>query len=364
MARRGENIYQRKDGLWEARYVKAIDINGKKKYGSVYGHSYREAKIKRQDALDNILMNQKPISFRNITINELVEEWLIINRSRLKLSTYQRYCGYLKNHIAPTIGNAKVLYFTPLAIRKYSSTLLEKGLSAQTINAILIFTHSVVKYGHNQYGLPLPEFKYFQTEHKEMRVLSQAEQHRLVEYLKKDMDIYKLGVLIALYTGVRVGELCALQWGDLEDNCLKIRRTMLRLQKEDAKGTELIIGPPKTKKSIRIIPILSSLKEYISLFDSDHLPGEYLISNQWNHQTEPRVMQYKFQKYLKDLDIQGASFHTLRHTFATRAVEAGMDIKSLSEILGHSNVQTTLNRYVHSSLSHKRANVEKLTTFF
>lgn len=364
MARRGENIYQRKDGLWEARYVKSIDINGKKKYASVYGHSYREAKVKRQDALDNILMNQKPISFRNITINELVEEWLLINRSRLKLSTYQRYCGYCKNHITPSIGNAKALHFTPLAIRQYSLSLLEKGLSAQTVNAILIFTHSVVKYGHNQYGLPLPEFKYFQTEQKEMRVLSQEEQHRLVEYLKKDMDIYKLGVLIALYTGVRIGELCALRWGDLENDCLRIRRTILRLQKENAKGTELIVGPPKTKKSIRVIPVLSSLKQYIAIFDGVHSPDDYLISNQKNPQTEPRIMQYKFQKYMKDLDIRGASFHTLRHTFATRAVEAGMDVKSLSEMLGHSGVQTTLNRYVHSSLSHKRANVEKLTSFF
>lgn len=364
MARRGENIYQRKDGLWEARYVKSIDINGKKKYASVYGHSYREAKVKRQDALDNILMNPKPISFRNITINELVEEWLLINRSRLKLSTYQRYCGYWKNHINPTIGNAKAIYFTSLAIRQYSAALLDKGFCAQTINAILIFTHSVIKYGHQQYRLPLPEFKYYQTEQKEMRVFSQEEQLRLVEYLKKDMDIYKLGVLIALYTGVRVGELCALQWGDWEDNCFKIRRTMLRLQKENEKGTELIVGPPKTKKSMRVIPVLSSLKEYITLFYGNHSLGEYLISNQCNPQTEPRVMQYKFQKYMKDLDIQGASFHTLRHTFATRAVEAGMDVKSLSEMLGHSSVQTTLNRYVHSSLSHKRANVEKLTSFF
>lgn len=247
MARRGENIYQRKDGLWEARYVKSVDINGKKKYASVYGHSYKEAKIKRQDALDNILINQKPISFRNITINELVEEWLLINRSRLKLSTYQRYCGYWKNHITPTIGNAKALYFTPLAIRQYSAVLLDKGLCAQTINAVLIFTHSVIKYGHQQYGLPLPEFKYFQTEQKEMRVLSQEEQLRLVEYLKKDMDIYKLGVLIALYTGVRVGELCALQWGDWEDTVLRSDAQCCVCRKRTRKEPSLSLDRRKQK---------------------------------------------------------------------------------------------------------------------
>ena len=364
MARRGENIYQRKDGLWEARYVKEIDVIGRKKYGSVYARSYREVKLKRQDALDNLLLNQKPVSFRNISLNELIEEWLYINKSRLKPSTYQRYWGFQNNHIANHIGNMKIIFVSPVMLRNYSNKLVESGLSPQTANAILIFLHSAMKYGHQQYNLPMPEFKYFQVFPKEMRVFSREEQQRLVEYLTKDMDIYKFGILIALFTGIRVGELCGLRWEDMEENCIKIRRTVLRLKKEDGNGTELYIGPPKTQRSVRIIPIMSLLFPFIDGVADNGDKNEYVISSSIVPITEPRVMQYKFKRYLKDLEIEGATFHTLRHTFATRCIEAGVDVKSLSEILGHSNVQTTLNRYVHSSLSYKRANLEKLTSFF
>lgn len=364
MSRRGDNIYHRKDGLWEARYLKEIDIYGKKKYGSVYSRSYTDAKRKRQDALDNILLNQKPVSLRSLTVNELVEEWLFINKARLKLSTYQRYCGYWNNHIKNAVGDLRLLYASPVVIRQYSTGLLKKGLSEQTSNSVLIFLHSVMKYGHAQYRLPLPEFKYLRVEQKEMRVLSLEEQRRLAEYLKKDMDIYKFGVLLTLYTGLRVGELCALRWSDVQDNCIFVKQTIQRLQKEDGKGTRLIIGAPKTRKSIRTVPLLSSLDGYIKHFKDAGEKQEYLLGTPWTPITEPRMMQYKFKKYMKELKIEGATIHSLRHTFATRAIEAGMDVKSLSELLGHSNIQTTLNRYVHSSLSHKKANMEKLTTFF
>ena len=364
MSRRGENIYQRKDGLWEARYVKEIDVTGRKKYGSVYARSYREVKLKRQDALDNLLLNQKPVSLRNISLNELIEEWLYINKSRLKPSTYQRYLGFHNNHIANHLGNMKIIFVSHVMLRNYSNKLVESGLSPQTANAILIFLHSVMKYGHQQYNLPMPDFKYFQVFPKEMRVFSREEQQRLVEYLTKDMDIYKFGILIALFTGIRVGELCGLRWEDVEENCIKIRRTVLRLKKEDGNGTELYIGPPKTQQSVRIIPIMSLLFPFINGVADNGDKNEYVISSSIAPITEPRVMQYKFKRYLKNLEIEGATFHTLRHTFATRCIEAGVDVKSLSEILGHSNVQTTLNRYVHSSLSYKRANLEKLTSFF
>ena len=364
MSRRGENIYLRKDGLYEARYIKEIDVLGKKKYGSVYSRSYREVKAKRQDALDDLLLNQKPISIRNMTISELTEEWLYINKSRLKLSTYQRYCGLYKKHIKDNIGGIRIIFFSAISVREFALKLESLGLRAQSANSVLIFLHSVLKYGHQQYNLPLPVFKYFQPEQTEMRVFSREEQKRLVEYLKHDMDIYKLGIIIALYTGIRIGELCALRWGDIAENCIKVNRTMQRLQKKDGKGTEVVVGPPKTKKSIRTIPILSSLRDLIEEFNGSREAQSYILGTSYKPIVEPRVMQYKFQQHLKEIKIEGASFHTLRHTFATRAVEAGIDIKALSELLGHSNVQTTLNRYVHSSLSHKRDNVEKLRPFF
>lgn len=360
MARRGESIYLRKDGFWEARYVKEIDANGKKKYGSAYGHTYKEAKEKRQDALDRIVLFQKPTTIRGTTVSSLAQEWLLVNRNRLKRSTLQRYQGFLKNHIDPVIGSARVLYLNTVTIHEFAQNRLNAGLAPQSVNTVLVVLHAILKYGQRQYHLPLPEIIYLSVERKEMRVLSLAEQKKLVAFLLEDMDVYKLGVLTALYTGLRIGELCALRWEDIEENCITVRKTMQRLKKTAANGTELFIGAPKTDTSLRTIPMPSFLKELIASFKENRPVGEYFLAEPSLPMTEPRVMQYKFVKYLRAAGIEKANFHALRHTFATRCVECGFEIKSLSEILGHANVQTTLNRYVHSSLSLKQANMDLL----
>lgn len=359
MARRGESIYHRKDGLWEARYVKEIDITGKKKYGSVYGHSYREAKEKRQDALDHILLFQKASTLRGTTVTQLAQEWLQVNSGRLKPSSLQRYRGFLKNHIEPGIGSARVVYLSTITIHAFAQNRLATGLAPQSVNAVLVVLHSILKYGHRQYGLPLPEIIYLATAKKEMRVLSQDEQKKLVTFLLNDTDACKLGVLTALYTGLRIGELCALRWEDIEEDCIKVKRTMQRLKKEDGAGTELYIGTPKTSSSVRAIPIPSFLRDLIA--KQTHNRADYFLSGSQVAIVEPRVMQYRFQQYLRQADIEKANFHALRHTFATRCVECGFEVKSLSEILGHANVQTTLNKYVHSSFALKQANMERLT---
>lgn len=362
VSRRGDAIYHRKDGLWEARYVKEIDIYGKKKYGSVYGHSYREAKEKRQDAMDRILLYQKAMPTRRITVSELGKEWLYINQNRLKLSSYQRYEGFLRNHIDALLGKTSVVYLTTASLHAFSQDRLNAGLSPQSVNAILTFLHSVLKYGHRQYNLPLPEFIYLSCSKKEMRVLSKQEQKRLVDYLLKDLDVYKLGVLVALFTGLRIGELCALRWSDISDNSIKVRKTMQRLKKTDGTGTILFVGDPKTETSSRMIPIPSFLSEKIETFRPTKYDNGYFLSPSEKEIIEPRNMQYKFQKYLKEAEITDATFHTLRHSFATRCVECGFELKSLSEILGHANVQITLNKYVHSSFELKQTNMELLNS--
>lgn len=360
MSRRGEAIYHRKDGLWEARYVKEIDMYGKKKYGSVYGRTYREAKEKRQDALDRILLFQKATPTRQITVSELGKEWLYINQSRLKVSSCQRYKSFLKNHIDEIIGNFNVVYLTTAVIHEFSQNRLRTGLAPQSVNAILTFLHSVLKYGHRQYNLPLPEFIYLATAKKEMRVLSRLEQRKLIDFLLEDMDIYKLGVLVALFTGLRIGELCALRWEDIAADSIRVKKTMQRLKKQDGSGTTLFVGDPKTETSSRLIPIPSYLKEMIESFRPQNNEGRFFLSTSNREITEPRMLQYKFKKYLQQADVEQANFHALRHTFATRCVECGFEIKSLSEILGHANVQITLNKYVHSSFELKQNNMELL----
>ena len=172
------------------------------------------------------------------------------------------------------------------------------------------------------------------------------------------MDIYKFGVLVALYTGLRVGELCALKWDDIEEDSITVRHTIQRLQKNNGSGTELFIGAPKTNTSIRKIPIPSFLKEKFKFYRQLGANQEYFLGYRDKHIAEPRRMQYKFRKYLEAAGIEKANFHCLRHTFATRAVELGFEIKSLSELLGHANVQITLQKYVHSSFALKQDNME------
>ena len=151
-----------------------------------------------------------------------------------------------------------------------------------------------------------------------------------------------------------------MRWEDIGEDSVTVRRTMQRLKKENGDGTELHIGSPKTKTSLRTIPIQSFLLELIESLRKPEMADSYFLAASPGEVVEPRIMQHRFQKYLKEAGVEKANFHALRHTFATRCVEAGFEIKSLSEILGHANVQTTLNKYVHSSFALKQSNMELL----
>ena len=171
-------------------------------------------------------------------------------------------------------------------------------------------------------------------------------------------------MLICLYTGIRIGELCALQWDDisLEKKTLHIQKTMLRIQTDDEnQKTKVVITPPKSSCSVRTIPVQDILVEYLARFEEG--PDAYLLTGSAEKYIEPRTMQNRFKSVLNKCGIHSANFHALRHTFATRCVEAGFDVKSLSEILGHSSVNITLNRYVHPTMEMKRSNMNRLSEF-
>ena len=197
-----------------------------------------------------------------------------------------------------------------------------------------------------------------------MRVLTHAEQAALVRTILNDMDLYKFGVLLSLYTGIRIGELCALKWEDmcLSDSVLKIRKTMQRIQETDGSAihkTKVIITAPKSKCSVRSIPLPSFISDIAKQFVAS--PQAFILTGNSKQFVEPRTMQNHFKSLVAGCGIEKANFHALRHTFATRCVEVGFEIKSLSEILGHANVNITLNRYVHSSFELKSSNMNKLT---
>ena len=239
------------------------------------------------------------------------------------------------------------------------------GLSPKSMSDIMVIIKESFKYAQFFGVMVICSFDRisFKKNAQEMRVLSLLEEQRLLSVLFKDLDRYKLGVFICLYTGIRIGELCALQWKNisLNENAIKIEHTMQRLQSEDLNAlqkTRIIVTEPKSYAALRIIPLPKFVIDVIKPFVGT--PNAYVLSGECKTIIEPRTMQNRFKTYLVEGQINDANFHSLRHTFATRCVEAGFDIKTLSEILGHSSVKITLDKYVHSSMQLKRNNMEKL----
>lgn len=295
----------------------------------------------------------------NVTIKDISKEWLNSNINSFKQSTYSSYEYTLNKYILSNdISKISINELDRIDIVSYSNMLLSNGLSPKMINDILIIINQLMKYSSEKYSTQYFTLPYVKQVKKEMRVLSKAEQQTLEKVLKSNIDIYKLGILFSLYTGIRIGELCALKWGDINDSTVTISKTMYRLR--DNKGnSKIVINPPKTNSSNRTIPLPNCLTELVESFRSDN--NDYFLSDRNKDFIEPRLMQIHFKAIAKETGLENVTFHTLRHTFATRCVECDFDIKTLSEILGHSDVKTTLNKYVHSSMELKQKNMNKLS---
>lgn len=364
MARRGENIYKRKDNRWEGRYISGYDDNGKAKIGYVYAKTYREVREKLHQAK---LSGKKSLSKEKNKFSNYCDEWLVLARNRVKESTYVKYSGIVHKHLKPELGRYVPEAISTLLVENFSNKLLiTNGLTAKTVKDVLVVLRSVLKYINKQQGGSLKniEIIYPKESSKDMRVLSNEEQKRFFSYLLTDMDEVKFGIVLVLLTGMRIGEICALKWQDvnLETKIITINRTMQRLSnlsEASSSKTKIVIGDAKSTYSKRTIP----LPEYVLNLCYDMQaanPEAYVLTGNAHHFIEPRTLQYKLKKFTTACNISDVHFHSLRHTFATRCVEVDFEIKSLSEILGHANTRITLDRYVHSSLELKRTNMEKL----
>lgn len=374
MARTGENIYKRKDGRWEARYIVAYDSNGKAKDKYLYARTYTEVKAKLLNAQNHTHFTKE---VRNSKDQEKykywLDEWLKTKRLSVKESTYIRYRNTIQNHIKPDLGKYPLCKISTSLMEQFVSHKLQGGrkdgkggLSPKSVSDILVIVKESFKYAQSYGALVICSFDRisFKKNAQEMRVLSILEEQRLLSVLFKDFDRYKLGVFICLYTGIRIGELCALQWKNvsLAENAIKIKHTMQRLQCEDLNDlqkTRIIVTEPKSYAALRTIPIPEFVTDVIKPFVG--APNTYVLSGECKAIIEPRTMQNRFKTYLIEGQINDANFHSLRHTFATRCVEAGFDVKTLSEILGHSGVKITLDKYVHSSMQLKKKNMDKLS---
>lgn len=368
MPRRGDNIRKRTDGRWEGRY-RVISEDGRKRYLSVYGKTYGEVKEKISAEMylsgraDSAVLQPVQISGNpqvcDIDFCVLMEEWLGEVEQNRKYSTYIKYKKLYTCHIQNVFSSDKLSQMTNGYIQTHLAALEMSDATRQNVLAVM---KQALRYAEKQYGYPMPSLMgcTMQKRPHSIEVMDRMEQIRLIQFLNSDMDISKAGIYLCLFTGIRLGEVCSLKWADIDQNrgLLHVNRTVQRIEsKEGPTKTVLLESPPKSVFSKRIIPMSDSLLSLLIKFKREG--QEYVL--QKNRPMEPRTYQNHFKKYLKQIDAPNYNFHVLRHTFATNCVDSGMDIKSLSEILGHSNVQITLNRYVHPSIDTKRKYLNALS---
>lgn len=344
MARRGENIYKRKDGRYEGRYIKRYDVNGKAIYGYVYDRSYSGIKEK----LNKCKAEKKP---KPTGSNTLLSDWLIVwieSITSIKDSTKQVYKRHITNHIIPKIGKIPLKKLNSNNIQKFIDSL---NLSSSTVKLVFNVLESGLKYAEEKGFIAnvWAKVKLPRQAKAEVTILTPQEQYRLESTLSEKNDI---GILICLYTGLRIGELCALRWQDIDfkNAVMHISGTQSRVD------GALKITPPKSKTSIRTIPIPDCLLNRLFQHKNN---SDFVLSNNGN-MIDVRTYRRRFKRLLKLAELPDIKFHALRHTFSSRALEVGIDYKTLSEILGHASVSITMDLYVHALDEYKRAQMNKL----
>jgi len=369
MPKRGENIFKRKDGRWEARYIHHYE-GGKAVYRYLYGKTYAEAKGKKLAELAQP-EQYKTASVKQIAVfDEIAALWLSDIKNTVKESTYARYYRCVEKYLLPFLKNQALVKTDRRFYRLLTDKLLEHGgrcgnpLSSKTVADILGVLKAILRYGEEN-GYPVPPcdcIKYPPQKSTTISILSESERIKIEQLLTDSEDTLCLGILFTLYTGVRIGELCGLRWEDIDfaSGIVHIRRTVERIADLDRPAqqkTKVIISEPKTGNAVRVIPLPGFLVDLLS--DKRKSDDCYLLTGT-SKPTEPHQYYVRYRKFLQRNGIDHHTFHALRHTFATRCVALGFDTKSLSEILGHSNVTTTLKFYVHPTLQQKRAQMELL----
>lgn len=361
MARRGCNIYLRKDGRYEGRVVIGYTESGRLRYKSVYAKTLAEVKRKMEELYS--LRDRIPPTAMRLTVREGCEQWLAACRLRVKVSSYANYETIIRNHILPKLGSVSFSELTTGNLNEFVSDKLAHGrlngrggLSAKSVRDIMTVFRSVEHYVSREYGLRESHFTMPKAEQRELDILDSCERKRLEHYLTGHPSLACAAVLLCLYSGLRIGELCGLKWEDIdfENATISVHRTVQRVNRHGS--SEVVVGTPKSKTSLRTIPVPSFVLERLNPHRASG--SVYLLSGRSNP-TEPRTMQYRFKTILKHSGIRDVNFHLLRHTYASRCIELGFDVKTLSELLGHADASLTLNRYVHSSMEQKKKFVER-----
>lgn len=368
MGRHGENIRRRKnDGRWEGRYKVYHEEKQEYVYRSVYGHSYAEVREKltiKQLTSQKIIPGSSPSELDGTALfSQAANEWLGLIREKCKYSTYIKYDTVYRTHLASLLGDCPLAEISELQLQAEISDTISENLQ----KSIYSVANQILRYAGSHYRINVPTLTRLpaHAEKRMIETLSLAEQAKLFDCIYTNMDKYKIAVCLSLCLGLRLGEICALKWADIdfENETMTINHTVQRItaiELTDESRTNLLESAPKSDCSKRIIPVSGELLHLLDrLLPSDQ---PYIFGGE--KPLEPRTMQYQFKRILKEALISERNFHILRHTFATNCVEKGIDVKSLSEIMGHSDVKITLNRYVHPTMDAKRLQLEQLIRFY
>ena len=297
-------------------------------------------------------------------IREIALAWKVDKQRYVKQSTYAAYALILENHILPTFGEYEAL--SEKLVQEYVLKKLKDGLSTKTVKDILIVLKMVMKFGVKNEWLDYCEWdiKYPTTEtNKEIEVLTVANHKKILDFIKNNFTFRNLGIYISLTTGLRIGEICALKWEDIDTNngTIGVNRTIERIYIAEGnhKHTKLVINTPKTKNSCREIPMSRELLTIVKPLKKVMNQNFYVLTNE-EKPTEPRTYRNYYNRLLEKLDIPKLKYHGLRHSFATRCIESNCDYKTVSVLLGHANITTTLNLYVHPNIEQKKRCIDKM----
>lgn len=310
-----------------------------------------------------------------ILYRDWIYEWLIEKKEYIKESTYANYSNNIFNHIIPKLGNIYIQDLNHKTIQDFLLNLFKSGrkdgtggLSEKTIKDIAIIIKGSLRKAINEEKIRHFELNFnYPKDNKDSKIyiLSKHEQNKLTNYVLENLTSRNIGLLISLYSGLRIGELCALQWNDIDfkKNILSVNKTIQRvyIKDKDNNISKVIITTPKTKNANREIPIN---KKFLELLKKLKTKGDdYIITGSGKY-LEPRTYRKYFNKVLKQVKIKQFNFHSLRHTFATNCISLGVDYKTVSELLGHANVNITLNLYVHPRLSQKKKCIDMICKVF
>lgn len=366
MARRGENIRKRKDGRWEGRYIKGRKPDHTAIWGYIYGHSY--AVVKRELTVRKNELQEFALSASNPTFRELSQNWEGSIFLGVKPSTAAHYHYTLQHYILPVIGSLRVKALSEVVLEHGLLEIISpadnrhKPLGHTMARECLILVRRICRYAvHQHFMRPLEINLKLPRLHSSMAVLNQDEQKRVCLYVAQAATPRRIGVLLMMQMGLRIGEVCGLQWQDfdLDSGILSVRRTVKRIYVENQR-TKVVVQSPKTATSERAIPIPRKILALVRQLYNSQSPRTWFLSSQEAKPVEPRCYSKSIHCYLKHAQVSAVHPHALRHTFATTCLQRGCNLKTLSEMMGHASSDITMKLYVHTCWDWKRAEIDRI----